>query len=137
MSVTVKLDTRVLDRMIAQVPGNADRVVAEAAKSVEAEAKKNIRSWGLIDTGAMLNSIIAERIKPGLWQVGDMGGYTKSRDSRFGWHDVSAGMEYAVYWELGHKNIFLRRYVRKPFLGPAIAYVAAKFQQMIRQGIFK
>jgi len=118
MSVTIKLDTAVLDRMIAQVPGNTDRVVAEAALSVAAETKKNIRGWGLIDTGALLNSIEAVKKKNGTWEV----------------HD---GVEYGVYWELGHKNIFLHRYVRKPFMTPAINYVGAKFQQMIARGIFK
>lgn len=118
MSVTIRLDTSVLDRMIAQVPGNTDRVVQEAALMVEAETKKNIRGWGLIDTSALLNSIQAEKKRAGLWEV----------------HD---GVEYGVYWELGHKNIFLRRYVRKPFMTPAIAYVGAKFQQMIAKGIIK
>ena len=118
MSVTIKLDTTKLNQLIAQVPGNADRVTAEAALMVEAETKKNIRGWGLIDTGALLNSIEAERKKSGTWEV----------------HD---GVEYGVYWELGHKNIFLRRYVRKPFLGPALSYVGAKFQQMIARGIIK
>jgi hypothetical protein len=118
MPVKIKLDTSVLDRMIAQVPGNADRVVAEAALSVEAETKKNIRGLGLIDTGALLNSIEAVKKSNALWEV----------------HD---GVEYGVYWELGHKNLFLRRYVRKPFMSPAIAYVAAKFTQMIQKGIIK
>lgn len=118
MPIKIKLDTSALDRMIAQVPGNVDKVVEEAAQTVAAETKKNIRTWGLIDTGALLNSIEATKKKSGTWEV----------------HD---GVEYGVYWELGHKNIFLRRYVRKPFMTPAIAYVAAKFEQMIRQGIIK
>ena len=122
MSVTIKLDTSVLDRMIAQVPGNADRVVAEAALTIEAKAKEQVRAWPkakmYVRTGALMNSIQAEKIRNGLWEV----------------HD---GVEYGVYWELGHKNIFLRRYVRRPFMSPAIAYVAAKFQQMIARGIIK
>jgi hypothetical protein len=118
MSVKIKLDTSVLDRMIAQVPGNAERVTAEAALSIEAETKKNIRGWGLIDTSALLNSIKAEKKGSAFWEV----------------HD---GVEYGVYWELGHKNIFLHRYVRKPFMGPAVAYVAAKFMQNIAKGIIK
>ena len=116
MSVTVRLDTSVLDRMIAQVPNNAERITAEAALSVAAEAKKNIRGWPLVDTGALLNSIEAVKKSNHLWEV----------------HD---GVEYGVYWELGHRNIFLRRYVRKPFMEPAVNYVAAKFMQMIRKGI--
>ncbi len=137
MSANVKLDTTALDRMLAKIPGNTDAVVEEAALTIEAEAKKNIRGWHLIDTGALLNSIIAQKEKRGLWLVGDFGGYTPQRASRFGEHHVTSGVEYAVYWELGHRNLFLRRYVRKPFLTPAIHFVAAKFAQMIERGIFK
>jgi hypothetical protein len=137
MSVTIRLNTTVLDRMIAKVPGNVDRVVEEAAFTVEGYAKKNIREWPLIDTGALLNSITKERIKPGLWEVGDFGGYTKKRKSRYGWHDISAGMEYAVYWELGHHNLFTRHYMRMPFLGPALAQTATRFADMLAKGLFK
>ena len=118
MSGTVKLDTHVLDEMLLKVPANVDRAVEQAALAVAAEAQKNIRGWPLVDTGALLNSIKAEKKKKMLWEV----------------HD---GVEYGVYWELGHKNIFLRRYVRKPFLDPAIHYVAAKFEQMIVRGVIR
>jgi len=118
MSVTVKLDTRALDIMLAKVPGNTEQIVEQAARAVAAEAQKNIRGWPLIDTGALLNSIEAEPKKRGVWIV----------------HD---GVEYGVYWELGHKNIFLRRYARKPFLGPAIAFVSAKFTQLIARGMLR
>ncbi len=117
MAVTVKLDTKALDLLIAKIPGDTSKVVEEAALTVEAKTKENIRRWPLIDTGALLNSIQAEKKRGGLWEV----------------HD---GVEYGVYWELGHKNIFLRRYVRKPFMGPAIQYVAAKFTQMLAKGLF-
>ena len=78
----------------------------------------NIQRWSLIDTGDLWNSIEAERSKRGLWSV----------------HD---GVEYGLYWELGHRNIFLRRYVRKPFFTPAIDYVGARFKQMLAMGLFK
>lgn len=113
----VKLDTSKLDRLLATIPGKADEVVGQAAMLIEQQAKLNIQRWPLIDTGALLNSIQAEREKPGKWIV----------------HD---GVEYAVFWELGHRNIFLRRYVRKPFLGPAIAYTESKFAQMLAHGLF-
>jgi hypothetical protein len=137
MSVTVKLDTAKLNQLIAQVPGNVNAIVRESALAVEAEAKKNIRAWPLIDTGALLNSIAIEKIRNGVYEIGDFGGYTKKRESRYGYHDVSAGMEYAVYWELGHHNLFTRHYMRMPFLGPAVAKEANFLAGKIAKGIFK
>jgi hypothetical protein len=118
MAGTVKLDVSKLNQLIASIPGNAEKVTAEAAMLIEQRAKMNIQTWPLIDTGALLNSIQAEKIKRGRWVV----------------HD---GVEYGIYWELGHRNIFLRRYVRKPFFLPAVKYVESKFSQMIAQGLFK
>ena len=138
MSVTVKLDTTKLNQLIATAPKKADMIIRAAAFMIEAEAKKNIRAWPLIDTGALLNSIAVERIRTGQYEVGDFGGYTKKRESRYGWRDISAGMEYAVYWELGHHNLFTRHYMRMPFLGPAVVSVTGEIAQMFAQGdIFK
>ncbi len=137
MSVTVKLDTTKLDQLLAQIPNRANQATRQAAFAIEAQAKVNIQKWDLIDTGAMINSMAVSRERPGLYQIGDFGGYTKSRKSKFGWRSINAGMEYAVYWELGHRNIFLRRYVRKPFLEPALRFVEASFMQMLAQGLFK
>ena len=113
-----RLDTTRLDQLLATIPGNADRIAGQAATLAEQQTKANIQRWPLIDTSALFNSIQAERIKRGLWKL----------------HD---GVEYGVYWELGHRNIFLRRYVRKPFMTPALEYVAAKFAQMLAQGLFQ
>jgi hypothetical protein len=139
MSVKIKLDTTKLNQLIATAPKKTDQIIRTAAFMIEAEAKKNIRAWPLIDTGALLNSIAVERIKTGQYEVGDFGGYTKGkRKSRYDWHDVSAGMEYAVYWELGHHNLFTRHYMRMPFLGPAVVSVTDEIVQMFVQGdIFK
>lgn len=138
MSVTVKLDTTKLNQLISTAPKKTDQIIRNAAFMIEAEAKKNIRAWPLIDTGALWNSIAVERIRTGYYQVGDFGGYTKKRKSRYGWRDISAGMEYAVYWELGHRNLFTRRYMRMPFLGPAVTKVTADLTQIFINGdIFK
>ncbi len=118
MSVTVKLDTTKLDQLLAQIPNRANQATRQAAFAIEAQTKTNIQRWSLIDTGALINSIQAEQKKKGSWII----------------HD---GVEYGVYWELGHRNIFLRRYVRKPFLEPALRFVEASFMQMLAQGLFK
>ena len=118
MSVTVKLDTTKLDQLLATLPGNADKVTADAALLIEQGAKMRIQEWPLIDTGALLNSIKADRKKRGVWIV----------------HD---GVEYGVYWELGHHNIFTRHYMRMPFLGPAVVDVTNKLSKMFADGLFK
>lgn len=115
--MSVKLDTTRLNQLIASVPNQADQLTRSAAFLIEQQAKINIQNWPLIDTGALLNSIKAERLKRGAWQI----------------HD---GVEYGVYWELGHHNIFTRHYMRMPFLGPAIVSTENKFFEMIAKGLF-
>lgn len=118
MSVTIKLDTNKLNQLIATIPGDADKIAHDAAELVRQQTMMNIQGWPLIDTGALLNSWDVKRIGRGAYEV-------------------RGGKEYGVYWELGHRNIFLRRYVRKPFMTPAIKYVEAKFYQMLSKGLFK
>jgi hypothetical protein len=138
MAATVKLDTTRLNQLIASVPRQADKITKDAAFLTEQQAKMNIQAWPLVDTGALLNSIDVERVKPGHYLVGDFGGYTKKRKkSRFGWRSIDVGMEYGVYWELGHRNLFTRRYMRMPFLGPALVWVENKLAKMFAEGLFK
>ena len=120
MTVTVKLDTTKLNQLIASIPGHADKLTEEAAFQIMQGAQMNIQNWPLIDTGALLNSIGVEKIKVGHYQIGDSKGYKGNQPSRFGKRRVRAKMEYAVYWELGHRNLFTRHYMRMPFLGPAV-----------------
>jgi hypothetical protein len=139
MSGNVKLDTTKLNQLLATVQKNANEVVSGIAEQVTAEAKNNIMEWPLFDTGALANSIIAQQDKPGLWQVGDFGEYRGSKESRFkkGKAHVAPSMEYAVYWELGHHNIFTRHYMHMPFLQPAIYKVERDFADSLARGIFK
>lgn len=135
---TVKLDVTKLNQLIASVPRQADKITKDAAFLIEQQAKMNIQAWPLVDTGALLNSIDVERVKPGHYLIGDFGGYNKKRKkSRWAWRSISAGMEYGVYWELGHRNLFTRRYMRMPFLGPAAATVTNKLADMLAKGLFK
>jgi hypothetical protein len=117
----IKLDTTKLDQLLASIPGDVDEVVGKAAMLIEQQARLQVNSWPrakmYVRTGALANGIMAERIKRGFWSV----------------HD---SVEYGVFWELGHHNIFLRRYVRRPFFTPAIMYVGSKFAQILAQGLF-
>lgn len=51
------LDTRVLDDIIRNLPGNRRDAIAKVAFSLEARTKINIRDMGAVDTGALLNSV--------------------------------------------------------------------------------
>jgi hypothetical protein len=135
---TVKLDTTKLNQLIASLPSKKDKAVKDAAFLIEQGAKMRIQAWPLIDTGALLNSIAVEKVSLGHYMVGDFGGYTKKRKrSKYKWRSINAGMEYAVYWELGHHNLFTRHYMRMPFLGPAFVDVTNKFTKMLADGLFK
>jgi hypothetical protein len=137
MGVTVKLDTTKLNKLIASVPKQADELTRSAAFLIQQGAVKNIMDWPLVDTGALMNSIGVEKISAGIYQVGDFEGYTARRKSRFTGREVSSGMEYGVYWELGHRNLFTRHYMRMPFLGPALVWVENKLTKMFADGLFK
>jgi hypothetical protein len=137
MNTTVKLDTTKLNQLIASVPQHADKITQDAAFLIEQKAKMNIQTWPLIDTGALLNSIGVEQVKRSVYQIGDSRGYKGSKSSRFGGKRIRSGMEYAVYWELGHHNLFTRHYMRMPFLGPAFVDVTNKFTKMLADGLFK
>jgi hypothetical protein len=131
---SVKLDTRKLNDLLKSLPGDTNKIVGEAAVAVEQQAKVKIMEWPLIDTGALVNSIVAQQDEPGKWVVGDQGGYDGSKPSRFG---KRIGMkEYAVFWELGHRNLFTRHYMRMPFLGPAVVEVEKNFAERFKD-LFK
>lgn len=53
----VEVDTRVMDRIMRNAPGNAADTVRAIAFSIEAKAKQQIRALRAIDTGAMVNSV--------------------------------------------------------------------------------
>jgi hypothetical protein len=138
MTATVKLDVTKLNQLLAQIPERKNEAVRAAAFLIEAGAKKNIQAWPLIDTGALLNSIAVEKISLGHYQIGDFGGYTKTRKrSKYAWRSISAGMEYGVYWELGHRNLFTRHYMRMPFLGPAVVDTEKQFIEKLSKDLLK
>ena len=106
MSQVVRLDTRILDQMISQKPNEAHEIVYQYAEQVEAQAKANIRSQDLIDTGALMGGIHVRPANPLHAQVAD-------------------SVEYGIYWEMGfHQMVFGRfqmiRISQRPFMIPAV-----------------
>jgi HK97 gp10 family phage protein len=96
------LDTRTLERIAASIGGNADQALSAVAFQVEAEAK--VRAP--VDTGALKNSIHAERKRRGLYWVAD-------------------GVEYGIYQELGTS-----RMAAQPFLVPAVEAVRGLIERV-------
>lgn len=103
-------------QIAARLEDMADRVTAKTAGDIEARAKANVRSSGrrhvhppadghawMIDTGALLNSIAARRLAPGLWAV-------------------EVGQEYGAYFEFGTRYM-----AADPFLFPAARDEAPAF----------
>jgi hypothetical protein len=106
MRQAVRLDTRILDKMISEKPDEAHEIVYQYAEQVEAQAKANIQAQDLIDTGALMNGIHVRPVNPLHAQVADR-------------------VEYGIHWELGfHQMVFGRfqliRVSQRPFLVPAV-----------------
>ena len=98
----IRLDTRVLDRMIADLDTNTEGALDAVAFEVEGETKNIIQEKEIIDTGALLNGIHTEK---------------KSRFLRW----VSDAVEYGIYNELGTWKMPAR-----PFMVPAVERVGRK-----------
>jgi HK97 gp10 family phage protein len=101
--VTTKLDTRVLDRMIAEHEREASQIVRAGSFAVQGHAQDKAP----VDTGALKNSLEAEeRSGPLAWWV----------------HD---GVEYGIYQELGTSKM-----AAQPFLTPAVEIVRRRWGDM-------
>lgn len=81
----------------------AEVATAKAAHDMEAGVKAGIQGFGLIDTGAMFNSVQARQIGPARWVV-------------------EVGQSYAIYHVFGTRHLPAR-----DFWHPTIARVAASF----------
>jgi hypothetical protein len=76
-------------------------VLGRTAYAIEAGAKGRNWDWGLWDTGAM------------------HGGWQTEQLAELSWL-VFTPVEYAIYWEFGHNNIFTRRQeAPRPMIRPA------------------
>jgi HK97 gp10 family phage protein len=95
----IKLDTRVLDRIARDLDVNTDRALAGIAFQVQAETQANIVNKHIYDTGALHNSIEAEKKQKDLYWV----------------HDA---VDYGIYNELGTSKMAAR-----PFMVPAVEAV--------------
>jgi len=105
MSAVVRLDTRVLDAIIAAMPQKAEELVAAGAEAVQGRAAAKAP----VDTGALRNSISAGFFRSLLWHVGD-------------------GVEYGIYQELGTS-----RMAAQPFMVPAVEWARPEYNKSWRK----
>ncbi len=104
-TITVKLDTRELDKLADSLNMETDRVIASAAFQVEAEAKARAP----VDTGALKNSI-----------------HTEPKGNKIYW--VADGVEYGIYQEFG-----THRMSAHPFMMPAVEKVRKQLDKMFAE----
>jgi hypothetical protein len=102
-----RLDTRVLDKIIAQHPAKTAQIVRTGAFMVEAEAK--VRAP--VDTSALVNSIHSEEKTPSTWWVAD-------------------GVEYGIFQELGFHHWRSGAFIQRPFMVPAVEKVRPAWNKM-------
>ena len=107
---SVKLDTRLLDKITAEIQPKASRVVNTYGIAIAGEAAKNAP----LDTGALRNSILSEST-----MTGDLS-YT-----------VQDGVEYGVFLELGTSRMSAR-----PFMLPALEAWRQRFENAFSE-LFK
>lgn len=83
---------------------------------------------GLIATGEVYKTEVKRQLAPGYtsgaFVTGRvLGSVTRTEPSTVGGVrvlHVGTNVDYAMYWELGHQNLFMRRFAQKEIWGPSI-----------------
>lgn len=116
-TTSVRVEKNRLPSMTPKLRAVLDAEVGRCALAIEAGAKQRNAAYGLVDTSAMINGWEARKLKERKWVV-------------------ATPVEYAVYWEFGHRNIFTRRYeAPKPMLRPAAADAFPRFVQRLQAAV--
>lgn len=94
------------------------QAVWRAAGKVRDRAKANITAAGLVDTGALRQSVVGRRLRDGKSGV---------------WYEVGSDLEYAIYQHEGTKGpIYPRRAKVLRFTGSSGGYVFARQVQGVK-----
>lgn len=90
-----------------------DKRAEQAAQAIVAKAARDVEAWAKdrapVDTGALQNSILAQRVRPLLWHV-------------------APHVHYAIYVEYG-----TRKMRAQPYMRPAAERVRGAFVQAMRK----
>jgi|GEM_PF-1430969 hypothetical protein len=119
----IKLDTRILDAIIANTGKNADQVLGGIAYELEADVKSSMKEGGTgkahvpsepgnppnVEYSTLKNSIHTVHVKPKLWRVQD-------------------GVEYGLPLEMGSGRIAAR-----PFMIPGVERIRKNLDKWWRQ----
>lgn len=105
---SIHLDTAGLRRLESRAPGMADKAIELLARQTAAEAQRNIREVGAIDTSFMINTTAARRVKELTWSVG-------------------TAAFYGVFIEYGTRYVSPR-----PWLGPAMQGAKATLEKLLK-----
>ena len=127
MSVDVHIDTGRLNRILRNLGGNTRDAVRKVAFRVEAETKQNIQQHGLIDTGAMINSVYTviggESAQPPT-QTASVDVVPLPEPGNKTTAHVGPSVSYAIYHEFGTHKMPAR-----PYLAPAVSTVAGELER--------
>lgn len=105
---SIHLDDSGLRRLEERAPGRVDQVLERLALEAGRNAAQNIRDVGAIDTGFMVNTTRARRMRPLLWSIG-------------------TAAHYGVFIEHGTRYVSPR-----PWLMPAMEQARARLAQLFR-----
>lgn len=109
MSVTVRVIFNRMDTIGDKLAKGAADVVAKTSLDLEARVKRAIQEHGLIDTGAMLNSVQAHQLGPLRWVL-------------------EVGQSYAIYHVFGKRHLPARDFWNPPIDAARVPFAAAMRQ---------
>lgn len=134
-NVTYTFDTRVLDKLIVNMPENADQIVRKTAFRVEGYAKM-LAIW---ETTAMKNSIYVVTSRTSEFMQAAAMALALRPDAnivelptpnRTGVAYVGPCVDYGVYVELGHHTSTGRMITGRPFMAPALTMTELDYTDM-------
>ena len=109
-----KLDTRVLDDLVKNMPKRADTATAKIAFSIEGMSKKIAPH----DTYALRQSINTDKVGNASYHVQD-------------------GVHYGIYQELGFHHHSSGAFIQNPFMIPSLEHVRPKVPGIIAKELFR
>lgn len=117
MSVSVRVDTKKLDEIIAKLPGNRDKIIRAAAAHILGEAVKRAPyKTGYLKSSGRVNTDYASS----------------------GFVNVEFTAEYAAYVEFGtHNADGSIRMPERPYLKPSVEDEAKLLEQRIKDGLIQ
>jgi HK97 gp10 family phage protein len=129
----VKIDTAICDKILAGLGAKADKIVRETAFRIQDKAARQAP----IDTGALRSSIYSKTSKGNDYQKAVSAALDKNPeasamsddlpDVKEGTAFVAVPMEYALFQELGTKNM-----AAHPYLVPAAESERADFERKLK-----